>query len=87
MYSQQIEISYLANHKQGTKVGSSYGDWFEFIRGIPQGSILGPLIIQYIYLLMTFFEIQKSNICNFANGSTFWKPNLWCDKCFNLVQN
>ena len=56
---------------QRTKVGSSYGDWFEFIRGIPQGSIIGPLIIQYIYLLMTFFEIQKSNICNFAEVVRF----------------
>ena len=56
---------------QRTKVGSSYGDQFEFIRGIPQGSIIGPLIIIYIYLLMTFFEIQKSNICNFAEVVRF----------------
>ena len=58
-------------HKQKTKVGSSYGDWFKLIHGIPQGSILGPLVIQYIYLLMTFFEIQKSNIYHFADNSMY----------------
>ena len=36
--------NYLANRKQRTKVGSSYSDWFEFIRRIIQGSILGPLL-------------------------------------------
>ena len=35
---------YLANHKQRTKVGSSYSDWFEFIHGIFKGPILGPLL-------------------------------------------
>ena len=37
--------NYLANRKQSTKVGSSYSDWFEFIRRIPQGSILGTLCL------------------------------------------
>ena len=27
--------NYLANRTQRTKVGSSYSDWFELIRGIP----------------------------------------------------
>ena len=35
--------NYLANRKQRTKVASSYSDWFEFLRGIPLGSILGQL--------------------------------------------
>ena len=53
--------NYLANRKQRTKVGSSYSDWFEFLRGIPQGSIL-LFIIHYcsIYLLMTYFLKYKN---------------------------
>ena len=35
--------NYLANRKQRTKVGFFYSDWFEVIRGIPQGSMLDPL--------------------------------------------
>ena len=62
---------YLANLGQRTKVGFSYIDWFEFIRGIPLGSILGPLLFN-IFITDIFFEIQKSNICNFADDNMLY---------------
>ena len=35
---------YLSNKKQRVKVGNEYSSWNEIFYGIPQGSILGPLI-------------------------------------------
>ena len=35
--------NYLLHRKQRRKIGSSYSDWYEIVRGVPQGSILGPL--------------------------------------------
>ena len=67
--------NYLANRKQRTKVGSSYSDWFEFLRGISQGSKLGPLLgplLSNISINDIFFEIQNSNICNFADDNTLY---------------
>ena len=41
--SLQLISDYLSYCKQRTKIGSPYSDWANVIRGIPQGSILGPL--------------------------------------------
>ena len=62
---------YSPNRKQKAKVGSSYSDWFEIIRGIPQGSILGPSLFN-IFISDIFLEIKKSNICNFADDNTLY---------------
>ena len=35
---------YLRNRKQRTKIDSSFKDWWDIICGIPQGSILDPLL-------------------------------------------
>ena len=60
---------YLSNRKQRTKIGSSFSDWWDIICGIPQGSILGPLLFNILKNEMLFF-VSKSDICNFADDNT-----------------
>ena len=36
--------SYFSNRKQRTKINESYSSWKEILFGVPQGSILGPLL-------------------------------------------
>ena len=43
--SLKLIFSYLNNRKQRVKVGSSYSEWLEIMYGVPQGSILGPLLL------------------------------------------
>ena len=38
--------SYLANRKQRTKINSCYSFWEDILFGVPQGSILGPLLFE-----------------------------------------
>ena len=50
--------NYLSHRKQRIKVGSSYSDWYEIVRGVPQGSILGPLLLTYL-LMISFFLLKR----------------------------
>ena len=40
----RLMYSYLSNRKQRTKINESYSSWEEILYGVPQGSILGPLL-------------------------------------------
>ena len=42
--STRFLFDYLTNRKQRTKIGKVYSPWGEITSGVPQGSILGPLM-------------------------------------------
>ena len=45
----KLIYSYLANRKQRTKINSIFSSWEEILFGIPQGSILGPLLFNIFF--------------------------------------
>ena len=80
--SLKMLLYYLTNRKQRTKIGSSFSSWHDIDTGVPQGSILGPLLFS-IFINDLFFSITKSEVCNFADDKTLYSSNKDLDHVFN----
>ena len=64
--------SYLCNRFQRSIINGSFSSWNEVITGVPQGSILGPLLFN-IFLNDIFLFISKCQLCNYADDNTLYK--------------
>ena len=61
--------SYLTNRRQRVRINSNYSTWSEIITGVPQGSILGPLVFN-VYLSDFFLFIEESDVANYADDNS-----------------
>ena len=63
--------SYLSARKQRVKVNGSFSNWRETNLGVPQGSVLGPLLFN-IYVNDMLYLMEDAEICNYADDTTIY---------------
>ena len=59
----------MKNRKQRTKLNSPYSCWEEIIFGVPQGSILVPLLV-YIFLCDLFYMMSDTDFASYSDDNT-----------------
>ena len=76
--------SYLSNRKHRVRIGSHLSSWLDILLGVPQGSILGPLLFN-IFINDLFYIIKQ--ISNFADDNTLSAVGSNIDEVnFNLLR-
>ena len=77
---------YLANRKQRAKINSSYSSWEEILFGVPQGSILGPLLFN-VFLCDMFFVPSHTDFASYSDDNTPYVEANNIDEVITILEN
>ena len=77
---------YLSNRFQRVRINSNYSSWTEILSGVPQGSIMGPLLFN-IYLSDLFLFTPDSDIANYADDNTPYTSDRDIDLVISKLEN
>ena len=81
----KLLCSNLTGRKQRTKINQSFSAWAEILFGVPQGSILGPLLF-IIYLNDLFIFTDKFDVANYADDSSAYEYKKTLDEVITCLE-
>ena len=77
--------NYLSNRKQRTKIKSDFSSWKEILFGVPQESILGPLLFNFLCDL--FFIMNETDFPSYADDNVPYAVGSNIDNTIIKLQN
>ena len=86
--SLKLLYDYLLRRKQRAKINNSLSEWTNIESGIPQGSILGPMLFN-ILINDIFYFMDDVNITNYADDNTPYTSHTdvtWHEKLWNVME-
>ena len=78
--------SYLTNRIQRCKIENHFSKLLKITGGIPQGSILGPVLFN-ILINDIFLFVESSNVCNYADDNTSFAFGKTFDEVTSKLKN
>ena len=83
--SLKLLFSYLTHRSHWTKLNNAFSSWSQLLRGVPQGSDVGPILFN-IYLNDIFYLAELTNVCNFADDTTLFSCDLDLSTVFSRIE-
>ena len=77
--------NYLSKRQQRTKINKSYCTWKDILFGVPQGSILGPILFNNFFSDL-FLVVKDVNFTGYADDNTIYQSGKIIDDIINRLE-
>ena len=75
----------MKGRTQRVKINAEYSSWKEGLDGVPQGSVLGPLLFN-IFINDLFMFVENSEVCNYADDNTLTVADMSINTIIHKLQ-